>query len=82
MGSRSGGDAAIETLEWRNSVPVDGHRRLVQVRLGGSLEDQDGEVVTAVLESILRRAGGRRPHRLPTDKGKELYNATFARILA
>ena len=37
--------------------------------------------MTAALESILRRSGGRRPLQLQTDKGKELYNKTFAKMI-
>ena len=45
------------------------------------LKSKTGKAVTAVLESILQRSGGRHPHRLQTDKGQEFYNTTFAKML-
>ena len=45
------------------------------------LKSKTGKAVTAALESILRRSGGRRPRRLQTDKGKEFCNTTFAKML-
>ena len=45
------------------------------------LKRKTGKAVTAAFESILRRYGGRHPRRLQTDKGKNLYNTTFAKML-
>ena len=45
------------------------------------LKSKMGKAVTAAFESILRRSGGRRSRQLQTDKGKEFYNATFAKML-
>ena len=77
MGSRSGGDATSKTLESRNAVFTDGDRRVFQVRL----KSKTVKAVTAAFESNFRRSGGCRPRRLQTDKGKEFYNATFAKML-
>ena len=50
-------------------VFTDSDRRLIQVRMGGAPEKQDGQ----------RRGGHLRTYF--TDKGKEFYNATFAKML-
>ena len=81
MGSRPGGDATSEMMESRDAVFTDGDRRLIQVCMGGALKSKTGKAVAATFERILRRSGGRRPHRLQTDKGKKIYNATFAKML-
>ena len=41
MASRFGGGATSETMEWWASLSLDGHRCVVQIRLGGPREEQD-----------------------------------------
>ena len=42
MASQPGGDATSETMEWWASLSLDGHRCVVQIRLSGAREEQDG----------------------------------------
>ena len=41
IASRSHGDATSQTMKWWASLSLDGHRRVVQIRLGGPREEQD-----------------------------------------
>ena len=57
MGRRSGGNATVLASEPGRAVPVDGDRRVVEIRVGPSHQTQDG---CRTLESLLEYCG-RRP---------------------
>ena len=59
IGGGCGGDAPLEAMELWVTVLADRHRRLVQVRLGGTVEEQDG----VCGDGCLRRVEGGRPLR-------------------
>ena len=60
MGRRSGGNATVLVSEPGRAVPVDGDRRVVEIRVGPSHQTQDG---CRTLESLLEYCG-RRPSSL------------------
>ena len=74
MGRRSGGNATVLASEPGRAVPVDGDRRVVEIRVGPSHQTQDG---CRTLES-LREYRGRRPS---SSNVKEFYNTTLERWL-
>ena len=43
MASRSGGNAISQAMECWASLSLNSHRRIVQIRLGGTCEEQDGQ---------------------------------------
>ena len=57
MGRPSGGNATVLASEPGRAVPVDGDRRVVEIRVGPSHQTQDG---CRTLESV-REYRGRRP---------------------
>ena len=75
MGRRSSGNATVLASEPGCAVPVDGDRRVVEIRVGLSHQTQ----LLKAFESIV--AEGRHPQTLQTDKGKEFYNTTLQRWL-
>jgi len=77
MGGRSGGRATPGQVQSRYSLFTDGLGRVVQVRLGATLESYTGVALVKAFDKILKE--GRKPNRLQTDRGKEFYNPTFQR---
>ena len=64
-------------VQSRYSLFTDGLGRVVQVRLGATLESYTGVALVKAFDKILKQ--GRKPNRLQTDRGKEFYNPTFQR---
>ena len=56
MGRRSGGNATVLASEPGRAVPVDGDRRVVEIRVGPPHQTQDG---CRTLESFREHCGGR-----------------------
>ena len=58
VGGRFGGRVGIEKMEQRESLFADGGGRVVQVRVGGALKEQDWKNVMAAFRRILDGARG------------------------
>ena len=79
MGGRFGGSTKTGQVQPRLPLPLDGDRRVVQIRLGPTTQRQDGRPVGQSLRENLE--DGTAPHSIETDRGKEFYNKTFQQFL-
>ena len=55
------------------------HRRVSQIRMGGSIENKKGPSLVEAFKIIL--ASGRKPEKIITDQGTEFFNKHFKALL-
>jgi len=77
MGGRPSGSTTLGQVQSRYPLSTDVLGRVVQVRVGATLETKTRVALVKAFDKILKQR--RKPNRLQTDRGKEFYNRTFQR---
>ena len=81
MGGRSGGSAEPGQVQQGQPVSALRHRRVFEIRVGGTPQGQDGGGRDPSLRKGAETRPGTNPLKLQTDDGKEFYNKTFRGLM-